>query len=129
MLSAASQPMGSAIRSTRASADAIHTGSARSRPWNRTTLMPRSRAEELHEAVLDLLVAFLELLRLHREELELRELGLVARVLHLGVPGVESLAVGHHLLQLAAEREVGEEPRCRRMGREARDRGGGHHQR
>src|SRR5204863_4367756 len=121
--------MGSAIRSTRASADAIHTGSERSRLWSRTMLMPRSRAEELHEAVLDLLVALLELFRLHREELELRELRLVARVFHLGMARVEPLAVRHHLLQLAAEREVGEEAGRRRMGREARDRGGGDDQR
>src|SRR2546422_9143980 len=116
--------MGSAIRSTSARADAIHTGSERSSPWNRARLIGRSRSEELDEAVLDLLVPLLQLVGLHREELELRELGLVARVFHVGVTGVEPLAVHHHLLQLAAEREVGEELGGVRMRREARDRGG-----
>src|SRR5438128_3839717 len=118
--------MGSAIRTTSARALAIQIGSERSIPWRRAKLMARSGAEELDEAILDLFVPLLELVRIHREELELGELRLVGGVLHLGMAGVEALAVRHHLLQLSAEGEVGEELGRIRMRREACDGRRGH---
>src|SRR5262245_49349524 len=88
-----------------------------------------SGTEELDEALLDLLVALLQLVGIHVQEPELRELRLVVRVLHLGVTRVEPLAVGHHLLQLAGEREVGEELGRVRMRGESGDRRRRDHQR
>src|SRR5262249_34460634 len=122
-----SHASGSAIRTTRASAARIQTGSERSRPSSRVRRVSgtlSSGSEELHEALLELLVALLELFRVDAEELEISELPLVGRVLHLGVAGVEPLAVRHHLLALAHEREVREELRGVRVRREARDGGG-----
>src|SRR5262249_49943375 len=130
---ATSQPSGSAMRKTRIKPAPTHTGSERSinwrgprpppnlparagrhaRPRGRTTsrrIATRLRSEVLHEALANLLVALLQLFRLDGEELQVGELRLVGGVLHVRVPAVESLAVGHHLLDLAAEREVGEEP-------------------
>src|SRR5262245_9122993 len=78
-LSDAIHPIGSAIRRTRASADAIQPGSERSTPCRRPVLMARSRAEELDEAALDLLVPLLELLGVDVQELEIGELRLVSR--------------------------------------------------
>jgi hypothetical protein len=85
-------------------------------------------SEELDEARLDLLVPLLELLGIHRQELEVRQPGLVGRVGHLGMPGVETLGVGQHLLHVAGEDEVGEEPGRVRVGREARDGARGDHE-
>src|SRR5437899_179711 len=74
------------MSSTSASAAAAHTGSERSMPSRRaltgtasrraagTLTAPGSRPEELHEALLDLLVPLLELLRVRGEELVLGEL-------------------------------------------------------
>src|ERR1041384_1407598 len=88
-LTHASQPSGSAMRNPSASAAPTQTGSERS------SIIARGRAsrpEELHEALLDLLVALEQLGGIHREQLELGELRLVGRVLHVRVAGVEPLA-------------------------------------
>src|SRR5215470_17361859 len=121
MLTQASQPSGSAIRKASASALATHTGSERSSIIASRAGTRASRAEELHEALLDLLVTLEQFGGIHREQLQLGELRLVGRVLHLGVAGVEALAVGQELLQLTAEREVGEQARRVRMRRERGD--------
>src|SRR6267142_4374766 len=76
-------------------------------------------AEELDEARLDLFVALLQLFRLDPEQLQVRELGPVGRIFHGGMAGVEPLAVGEDLLELAAEDEVGEELGRVRMRGEA----------
>src|SRR5713101_3472136 len=81
-----------------------------------------SRAEELDEALLDLRILLLELLRIHGEELELAHLRLVRGVLHVRMAGVEAFAVGHDLLHVAAEREIVEELRGVRMRCCAHDR-------
>src|SRR5215467_8429474 len=116
--------MGSAISNTRASAEATQTGRERSRPCRRAKLTAGSGSEELDEPALDLLVALLELLGIDGQELEIRELRLVGRILHFGVTRVEPLAVGHYLLELACEGEVREELGGVGMRREAGDRGG-----
>src|SRR5256885_11704028 len=103
------------MRNASASAAPTQTGSERSRITARGRA---SRPEELHEALLDLFVALEQLGRIYREQLELGELRLVGWVLHVRVAGVEPFAVGHELLQLAAEREVGEQARGVRMRRE-----------
>src|SRR5882724_11702891 len=125
------------MSSTSASAAAAHTGSERSMPSRRTltgtasrraagTLTaPGSRPEELHEALLDLLVPLLELLRVRGEELELGDLRLVVGVLHLGMARVEPFAVRQRLLEVAAERKVGEEAGRGGVRGEAGDGGGG----
>src|SRR5262245_19577649 len=98
-----------------------------------TAIMPRAvgslGTEELDERLLDLFVALLQLLRVHLEETEVRELGPVGRILHVGMAGVEALRIGEHLLQLTAEEEVREELRGVRVGREAGDRARGDDQR
>src|SRR5262245_50081480 len=86
-------------------------------------------SEALAEAFADVLVAFLQLVRLDGEELEVSALRLVGGILHARVPGVESLAVCHDLLDLTAEGEVGEEPGGVRMGGEAGDGAGRNRQR
>src|SRR5881397_2361094 len=113
------------MSSTSASAAAAHTGSERSMPSRRTLTAPGSRPEELHEALLDLLVPLLELLRVRGEELELGELRLVVGVLHLGMARVEPFAVRQRLLEVAAERKVGEEAGRGGVRGEAGDGGGG----
>src|SRR5215475_6293324 len=96
---------GSAMRNASASAAPTHTGSERS-----SVIARRSRSEELHEPLLDLLVALEQLGWIHAQELQVGELRLVGGILHAGVAGVEAFAVGEELLQLATEAEVGEEP-------------------
>src|SRR5262245_56331351 len=76
----------------------------------------------LDAAALDVLDALLQLGGIHVHEPERRALRLVVRVRHLGVTRVETLAVGHHLLQVAGEREVGEELGRGRARRECGDR-------
>src|SRR5688572_16283740 len=93
------------------------------------SLTPRSGPEDLDEPLADLLALLLQLLGIGGQQLQVRELGPVGRVLHLGVAGVEPLAVGHHLLDLAAEREVGEELGGVGVRREAHDRGRRHDER
>src|SRR5262245_46210801 len=105
------------MRKISASAAPIHTSAERSNPdatpaGRLTAALPEgrpSRPEELHEALLDLLVALLELLGINAQQLEVGELRLVGRILHLRVARVEPLGVGHHLLDLAAKTEVGEQ--------------------
>src|SRR5262245_36717094 len=122
---ATSQPSGSAMRKSRIKPAPTHTGSERSTNWRgpRPPNLPvragchtrqrgratsrrvatRLRPEVLHEALANLLIALLQLFGLDGEKLQVRELRLVGGVLQLRVPAVEPLAVGHHLLDLAAE--------------------------
>src|SRR2546430_17690939 len=69
----------------------------------------RLRAEELHEASLDLFVALLELIGVGVEQLQVAELRFVRGVRDAGMARVETLGVGEHLLHLFAEGEVREE--------------------
>src|SRR5262249_26500739 len=91
-----------------------------------TATMPRAvgglGTKKLDERLLDLFVALLQLLRVHLEETEVRELGPVGRILHVGMARIETLRIGEHLLQVAAEDEVREELGGVRVRREARDR-------
>src|SRR5258705_13895594 len=130
--------MGSRISMTSAAAASSQTGAARSSPSRRLGLGDAADAsamagalgaEELHEARLDLFVALLELLRVQLQGLEIPELRPGGGGLHLRVAGVEAPGVGEDLLDLPREDEVGEEPGRVGMGREARDRARGDHQR
>src|SRR5215467_10817578 len=125
------------MSSTSAAAATSQTGVARSMPSKRrspdgtaaSAMRGALGAEELDEARLDLLVPLLELLRVDLQQLQVLQPRLVGRVLHLGVAGVEALAVGQDLLDLAAENEVGEETGRVRMRREAGDRARRDHER
>src|SRR4029434_723543 len=112
---------------TSAAAASSQTGAARSRPSQRrgrprlaaSAMIGALGSEELDEARLDLLVPLLELLRVDRQELEVRQARLVGGILHLRMAGVEPLGVGQHLLHVAAEDEVGDELGRVRRGGEA----------
>jgi hypothetical protein len=121
------------MRKTRTRAAATQTGNARSRPSKRRgaaagTATPL-RLRRTHEALLDLLVPLLQLLGIGGEEAEVGQFRLVGGVFHLGVAGVEPLAVRHHLLDLPGESKVREQARRVRVRGEGRDRARGYHQR
>src|SRR2546428_407814 len=89
----------------------------------------RLRAEELHEASLDLFVALLELIGVGVEQLQVAELRFVRGVRDAGMARVETLGVGEHLLHLFAEGEVREELGGGRVRRPGGDRRRGDDQR
>src|SRR5438445_13673341 len=101
------------MRNTSVSAVAIQTGSERSNVLG---------TEQLHEALLDLFGALVDLVGIDHQHLQLGELRTIRWIRHVGMSDVEALAVGEDLLDLAREDEVGEETRGVRTGSEAHDR-------
>src|SRR2546426_9261516 len=75
---------------TSVTAVVIHTGTERSNVLLTTEL----RTEELHEALLDVFGAPVDLVGIDDEDLQLRELGTIGRVGDVRMSDVESLAVG-----------------------------------
>src|SRR2546427_12280715 len=92
---------------TSVTAVVIHTGTERSNVRLTTEL----GTEELHEALLDVFGAPVDLVGIGDEDLQLGELRTIGGVRHVGMRDVEALGVGKDLLDLAREDEVGEEAR------------------